>query len=99
MTVYQVNNNAFVFAFSSEGSDKHLNLTSEPGGAVGLGRWSVYTQALACQHGAVLGFLHQEAYLRQKPVLETRQHGCASDHHQVLREHLPCVNGALQGKT
>lgn len=84
-------------ASSLSGSDKYLNLTSEPGGAVGLGGWSVYSQALACQHTAVLRFLHQEAYLRQQPVQEARQHGCASDHHQVLREHFPGINGALQG--
>lgn len=59
-------------------------LTSEPGGAVGLGGWSVYSEALAGQHAAVLGFLHQEAYLRQQAVQEARQHGRASDHHQVL---------------
>lgn len=59
-------------------------LTSEPGGAVGLGRRSMYTQALAGQHVTVLGFLNQEAYLCQQTVQETWQHGCASDHHQVL---------------
>lgn len=70
-------------------------LTSEPGGAVGFGRWRVDAEALAGQHAAVLGLLHQEAYLCQQPVQETRQHGCASDDHHVLRQNLPRVNGAL----
>lgn len=78
---------------------EHLFLTSQPGGAVGLGRRSVDAEALARQHAAVLGLLHQEAYLRQQSVQETRQHGCASDHHHILRQHLPSVNGALRGNT
>lgn len=53
---------------------KTSSLTSEPGGAVGLGWRRVDTEALACQHGAVLRFLHQEAYFSQQPVEETWQH-------------------------
>lgn len=71
-------------------------LTSEPGGAVGLGWRRVYTEALASQHVAVLRFLHQEADLSQQPVEETRQHWGAANHHQVLGQHLPSINGALQ---
>lgn len=70
-------------------------LTSEPGGAVGFGRWRVDADALAGQHAAVLGLLHQEAYLSQQPVQETRQHGCAADDHYVLRQNFPGVDGAL----
>lgn len=76
----------------------HLPLTSEPGGAVGLGRRRVDAEALAGQHTAVLGLLHQEAYLSQQPVQEARQHGRASDHHHVLGQHLPGVDGALRGE-
>lgn len=72
------------------------NLTSEPGGAVGFSRRSVYTEALAGEHFAVLGFLSQEAYLCQQAMQEARQHGRASDHHQVLREHFTGVDGALK---
>lgn len=61
-----------------------LPLTSEPGGAVGLGGRRVDAEALAGQHAAVLGLLHQEAYFGQQPVQETGQHGRASDHHHVL---------------
>lgn len=73
-------------------------LTSEPGGAVGFGRRRVDAEALAGQHAAVLGLLHQEAYLGQQPVQETRQHGCASDDHHVLGQNLPGVDGALRVK-
>lgn len=91
---------AYSEALRPAGSDKYFRkascLTSQPGGAVGLGRWGVNAQALAGQHLAVLGFLHQEAHLGQEPVLEARQHGGAADHHQVLREHLAGVDGALR---
>lgn len=70
-------------------------LTPKPGGAVGLGWKRVYAEALARQHVAVLRFLHQEAYLSQESVEETWQHGGAADHYQVLRQHLPSINGAL----
>lgn len=53
-------------------------------------------EALAGQHVAVLGFLHQEAYLCQQAVKEAGQHGGAPDHHQVLREHFTGVDGALK---
>lgn len=53
-------------------------------------------EALAGQHLAVFGFLHQEAYLCQQAVQEAGQHGRSSYHHQVLREHFTCVNGALK---
>lgn len=72
-------------------------LTSEPGGAVGLGGRRVDVEALAGQHAAVLGLLHQEAYLGQQPVQETGQHGRASDHHHVLGQNLPGIDGALRG--
>lgn len=54
-------------------------------------------EALAGQHAAVLGLLHQEAYLGQQPVQETRQHGRAPDHHHVLGQNLPGIDGALRG--
>lgn len=72
-------------------------LTSEPGGAVGLGGRRVDAEALAGQDAAVLGLLHQEAYLSQQPVQETGQHGRASDHHHVLGQNLPGIDGALRG--
>ena len=75
------------------------SLTPEPGGAVGLGGRGVQPEALGGQQVAVLGLLHQVAYLGQQPVLEAGQHGGASDHHQVLRQHLPGVDGALGGET
>ena len=71
-------------------------LTSEPGGAVGFGGRSVDPKALAGQHVAVLWFLHQEAQLCQQAVQEARQHGRPSDHHQVLRQDLTGVYGALK---
>lgn len=54
------------------------------------------TEALAGQHVTVFGFLHQEANLCQQAVQEAGQHGGASDHHQVLREHFTGVDGALK---
>lgn len=84
---------------NKSGGDLNKNLTSEPGGAVGFGRWCMDAEALAGQYVAVLRFLHQEAYLCQQAVQETRQHGCASNDHQVLREHFTGVNGALETNT
>lgn len=75
---------------------KRASLTPEPGGAVGLGWKRVYAEALARQHVAVFWFLHQEAYLSQESVDEAWQHGGAADHDQVLRQHLPSINGALE---
>ena len=54
-------------------------------------------EALGGQGVAVLGFLHQEAYLSQEPVQEARQHGRAPDDHQVLRQSLTSVDGTLRG--
>ena len=84
------------FPFKQVAINETSCLTSEPGGAVGLGGWSVYAEALAGQDVAVLGSFHKEADLRQHTVQEARQHGCPSNHHQVLREHLARVNGALK---
>lgn len=71
-------------------------LTSKPRSAVGLCRGRMNTEALAGQHVTVFGFLHQEANLCQQAVQEAGQHGGASDHHQVLREHFTGVDGALK---
>jgi len=88
--------------FSSASSDKRLSpisyRTSEPRRAVGLGGGSVDAEAFAGQHVAVLGFLHQEAYLCQEAVQEAGKHGRASYHHQVLGEHFTRVNRALREK-
>ena len=72
-------------------------LTSQPGGAVGLCRWAVQLEALGGQGLLVLWLLHQQADLSQEPVQEARQHGSATDHHDVLRQGLPCVYGTLRG--
>ena len=72
-------------------------LTSKPGSAVGLGGRGMHTEALGGEHIAVLGFLHQEAYLSQQTMHEAWQHGCASNHQEVLRQNLTGVNGALRG--
>lgn len=79
------------------GYQTNPGLTSEPCGAVGFGWRTVQPEALGGQGVAVLGFVHQEAYLSQEPVQEARQHGRAPDDHQVLRQSLTSVDGTLRG--
>lgn len=70
-------------------------LTSQPGHAVGFGRWSVNSEGFSGKYFFVFWFLYQVSDFSHEPVQESWQHSGATDDNQVLCQLLPGVYGTL----
>lgn len=70
-------------------------LTSQPGHAVGFGRWSVNSEGFSGKYFFVFRFLYQVSDFSHEPVQESWQHSGATDDNQVLCQLLPGVYGTL----